>query len=97
VSVSARGDDILIEETPISRHFERDPIPYALETDWPVGAARFEPLYIEIISTGGLDRHSAGLLWIINGGRIVDLHREWAIVGVAASESRVTYSRHLEQ
>ena len=23
----------------ISRHFERDPIPYALETDWPVGAA----------------------------------------------------------
>jgi hypothetical protein len=21
----------------ISRHFERDPIPYALETDWPVG------------------------------------------------------------
>jgi len=23
----------------ISRHFERDPISYALETDWPVGAA----------------------------------------------------------
>jgi hypothetical protein len=82
-----------MEETPISRHFECDPIP----TEWPVGAARFEPLHIEIISTGGLDRHSAGLLWIINGGRIVDLHREWAIVGVAASESRVTYSRHLEQ
>ena len=32
----------------ISRHFERDPIPYALETDWPVGAAGFEPLHIRI-------------------------------------------------
>ena len=30
----------------ISRHFERDPIPYALETDWPVGAGGFEPLHI---------------------------------------------------
>ncbi len=29
----------------LSRHFERDPIPYALETDWPVGAAGFEPLH----------------------------------------------------
>ncbi len=26
----------------------RDPIPYALETDWPVGAAGFEPLHIGI-------------------------------------------------
>src|SRR6476659_8876918 len=34
----------------ISRHFERDPIPYALETDWPVGAAGFEPLHLEIRS-----------------------------------------------
>ncbi len=32
----------------ISWHFERDPIPYALETDWPVGAAGFEPLHIRI-------------------------------------------------
>src|SRR5258705_10268565 len=31
----------------ISRHFERDPISYALETDWPVGAAGFEPLHFE--------------------------------------------------
>ena len=31
-----------------SRHFERDPIPYALETDWPVGAAGFEPLRFRI-------------------------------------------------
>jgi hypothetical protein len=34
----------------ISWHFERDPIPYALETDWPVGAAGFEPLHLEIRS-----------------------------------------------
>ena len=27
------------------RGWERDPIPYALETDWPVGAAGFEPLH----------------------------------------------------
>src|SRR6476659_9496801 len=26
-------------------HFERDPIAYALETDWPVGAGGFEPLH----------------------------------------------------
>jgi hypothetical protein len=36
---------------------------------------------------------SAGLLWTLNGGRIVSLHREWAVVEVAGSESRVTYSR----
>jgi hypothetical protein len=34
----------------ISRHFVRDPIPYALEADWPVGAAGFEPLHLEIRS-----------------------------------------------
>jgi hypothetical protein len=32
----------------ISWHFERDPIPYALETDWPVGAAGFEPLHLDL-------------------------------------------------
>jgi hypothetical protein len=32
----------------ISRLFERDPIPDALETDWPVGAAGFEPLHLRI-------------------------------------------------
>jgi hypothetical protein len=25
---------------------KRDPIPYALETDWPVGAAGLEPLHL---------------------------------------------------
>src|SRR4051794_29469431 len=32
----------------ISRHFERDPIPYALDSDWPVGAGEFEPLHLKI-------------------------------------------------
>jgi hypothetical protein len=32
----------------ISWHFERGPIPYALVTDWPVGAAGFEPLHLRI-------------------------------------------------
>ena len=32
----------------ISWHFERDPIPYALETDWPVEAGGFEPLHCRI-------------------------------------------------
>src|SRR4051812_27281193 len=43
----------------ISRHFERDLIPYALETDWPVGAAGFEPLHLEIRSAE-LDPASTG-------------------------------------
>ena len=30
----------------ISRRFERAPIPYALETDCPLGAAGFEPLHL---------------------------------------------------
>jgi hypothetical protein len=39
----------LDEENPaISQHFEREPIPYALEIDWPPGAAGFEPLHLRI-------------------------------------------------
>ncbi len=36
----------------ISWHFERDPIPYALDTDWPVGAAGFEPVHQESCPIG---------------------------------------------
>ena len=32
----------------ISRHFEHSPLRYALETDWLVGAAGFEPLHLKI-------------------------------------------------
>ena len=36
------GDEVLMDENgALSRHFERDPIPYALNTDWPVGASGF--------------------------------------------------------
>jgi hypothetical protein len=44
---SGDGDQIILNAA-ISWHFERDPIPYALETDWPVGAAGFEPLHLKI-------------------------------------------------
>jgi hypothetical protein len=30
------------------KHFERDPIQYALETDWLAGAAGLEPLHLRI-------------------------------------------------
>ena len=36
---------------------------------------------------------SAGLLWFINGGRIVELHRGWAILEVPGRESRISYNR----
>ena len=39
---------VVCKMSAISRRFERDLIPYALETDWPVGAAGFEPLHLEI-------------------------------------------------
>jgi hypothetical protein len=46
----------------ISWHFERDPIPYALETDWPVGTAGLETLHFRIgvrqdsqLGAGGLN------------------------------------------
>ena len=32
----------------ISRRFERDPIPYALETECPLGVGGFEPLHFRI-------------------------------------------------
>jgi hypothetical protein len=33
-----------------ARQLERDPIPYALETDWPVGAEGFETSHHEFVS-----------------------------------------------
>jgi len=41
-----------------------------------------------------LDRPgSAGLLWAINGGRLVELHRDWAIVELAENGSRRSFDR----
>jgi hypothetical protein len=34
----------------VAEFVAREPIQYALETDWPVGAAGFEPLHLEIRS-----------------------------------------------
>jgi hypothetical protein len=38
---------------------------------------------------------SAGLLWHVNGGRIVELHRDWAVIERAEDRSRrVHHRRH---
>jgi hypothetical protein len=38
-------------------------------------------------------RGSAGLLWAINGGRLVELHRDWAVVELAENGSRRVFER----
>jgi hypothetical protein len=35
----------------------------------------------------------AGLLWAINGGRLVELHRDWAVIERAEDRSRRVYHR----
>src|SRR6476469_1174145 len=45
-SFRRRRPDPYERNAAMSWHFERDPIPYALETDWPVGAGGFEPLHL---------------------------------------------------
>ena len=40
---------------------------------------------------------SAGLLWAINGGELIELHRDWAIVERAADRSRQVYHRRREK
>jgi hypothetical protein len=42
--------------TAISRHFERGPLWYALETDWLAEAGGFEPLHFGIRSAESLER-----------------------------------------
>jgi hypothetical protein len=40
---------------------------------------------------------SAGLLWALNGGRLVQLHRDWAVIDVPVNRSeRVFYRRHVD-
>jgi hypothetical protein len=36
---------------------------------------------------------SAGLLWAINGGRLLELHRDWAVIELAANGSRRVFER----
>jgi hypothetical protein len=41
-----------------------------------------------------LDRpRSAGLLWTLNGGRLVELHRDWTVVELAENGSRRVFDR----
>ena len=38
---------------------------------------------------------SAGLLWAINGGRLVELHRDWAVIDLPVNRSqRIFYRRN---
>ena len=36
---------------------------------------------------------SAGLLWAVNGGRLVELHRDWAVIDVPVNRSQRVFSR----
>jgi hypothetical protein len=37
---------------------------------------------------------SAGLLWAINGGKLVELHRDWAVIELPMNRSqRIFYRR----
>jgi hypothetical protein len=36
---------------------------------------------------------SAGLLWAINGGRLVELHRDWAVIEAPVHGSKRIFSR----
>jgi hypothetical protein len=36
---------------------------------------------------------SAGLLWAINGGKLVELHRDWAAIHRPANRSQRIFSR----
>jgi hypothetical protein len=35
----------------------------------------------------------AGLLWAINGGRLVELHRDWAVIDLPVNRSLRIFSR----
>jgi hypothetical protein len=40
---------------------------------------------------------SAGLLWAVNGGRLVELHRDWAVIDAPVNRSqRVFYRRNVD-
>jgi hypothetical protein len=48
------------------------------------GCRRHRPL----VHRGGL-----GLLWVINGGRLVELHRDWAVFTLSANGSQRIFDR----
>ena len=41
---------------------------------------------------------SAGLLWAMNGGKLVELHRDWAVIAMPPqTRQRVFYRRNVER
>jgi len=36
---------------------------------------------------------SAGLLWAVNGGKLLELHRDWAVIELPVNRSQRTFSR----
>src|SRR5262245_12374684 len=56
-----RRPSLVCEISAISRRFEHDPIPYALETDWPVGAAGLETLHLRIKIRPRLSARGGGI------------------------------------
>ena len=40
---------------------------------------------------------SAGLLWAMNGGRLLELHRDWAVIDLPVNRSqRIYYRRNVD-
>jgi hypothetical protein len=40
---------------------------------------------------------SAGLLWAMSGGRLVELHRDWAVIDIPVqTRQRIFYRRNVE-
>ena len=52
----------------------------------PAGLSSATPAVIDYFG-------SAGLLWAINGGRLVELHRDWAVIYVPVHRSRRIFNR----
>jgi hypothetical protein len=46
-----------------------------------------------IRSTSRVKAFHAGLLWAVNGGKLVELHRDWAVIERAPDRSRQIYHR----
>jgi hypothetical protein len=71
-----------------------------IRTEWPVRAARlgWNPLALFGCSLRGTLLHpgSAGLVWTLAGGKLIELHREWAVIETANGSRRVFERRRLK-
>ena len=80
----------LSRNTAISRRFDRDPIPYALETDCPLGAAGFEPLHsrMRVRQDSPLGRENSNMRISIEGCRAAPQTRSQAMTRSRGSDSK---------